>query len=79
MLARSRITSKYQVTIPKEVRQKARVRPGEVVSVEAISQGEIRLKRYRTVDDPLKVLIGTKEFRRNIPIEELEESVEAGE
>ncbi len=76
-MARSKLTEKYQVTIPKEIREKVHVSPGEVIVVEAISQDEIRLKRYPSVSDPLDVLIGKKQSRRSIPIEELEEKIES--
>ena len=76
-MPRSRVTAKYQVTIPKQVREKVGVKPGEVVSIEAISQGEIRLKRFASVADPLKVLIGGKGPRRGVPVESLEERIES--
>jgi len=76
-MPRSRVTAKYQVTIPKQVRERVGVKPGEVVSIEAISQGEIRLKRFASVADPLKVLIGGKGARRGVPVESLEEQIES--
>jgi AbrB family looped-hinge helix DNA binding protein len=76
-MARGKITEKYQVTIPKEIREKVRVSPGEVISIEAISKDEIRLKRFPRVTDPLDVLIGKKLFKRHVPIEELEERIES--
>ena len=53
------------------------VKPGEVVSIEAISQGVIRLRRFASVADPLKVLIGGKGARRGVPVESLEERIES--
>ena len=76
-MPRSRVTAKYQVTIPKQVRERVGVRPGEVVSIEAISEGEIRLKRFASVADPLKVLIGGKGARRSIRVDLLEEQIES--
>ena len=76
-MARCRLTEKYQVTIPKEVREKVRVSPGEVISIEAISEDEIRLKRFPSVADPLEVLIGKRTYKRAVPIEELEEKLES--
>jgi len=76
-MPRSRVTAKYQVTIPKQVRERVGVKPGEVVSIEAISQGEIRLKRFASVADPLKVLIGGKGARRSIRVDLLEEQIES--
>ena len=78
-MPRSKVTAKYQVTIPKEVREKIDVRPGEMVSMEVISQDEIVLRRYPKVTDPLKMLIGDRVSprRRVVPIEELEERIES--
>jgi AbrB family looped-hinge helix DNA binding protein len=75
-MPRSKVTAKFQVTIPREVREKVGVRPGEVVSVEVVSQQEIMLRRYPNVTDPLKILIGGEVSRRVVPIEELEERIE---
>jgi AbrB family looped-hinge helix DNA binding protein len=76
-MPRSKVTAKYQVTIPKEVREKVDVRPGEMISMEVVSQHEIVLRRYPKVTDPLKTLIGgrTSPRRRAVPIEELEERI----
>jgi AbrB family looped-hinge helix DNA binding protein len=71
------VTTKYQVTIPKTVREKAGVRPGETVSVEALSEDEILLKRSPRVSDPLSVLIGRKVYPRRVPVEELETKIES--
>jgi AbrB family looped-hinge helix DNA binding protein len=76
-LSRSKITAKYQVTIPKEVREEVGVKPGEVVLVESVSKDEIRLKRFPSVADPLAVLIGRRVYRREVPVEELEEKIES--
>lgn len=77
MMPRSKVTAKYQVTIPKEVRERTGVEPGETVSVEAISKAEIRLRRFPGVRDPLKVLVGLGAPRRRVPIAELEERAES--
>jgi AbrB family looped-hinge helix DNA binding protein len=77
MLPKSKVTAKYQVTIPREVRDETGVEAGEVVSVEAISKAEIRLRRFPGISDPLSVLIGSGTRRRRIPIEELEEKAES--
>jgi AbrB family looped-hinge helix DNA binding protein len=76
-MARSRVTAKFQVTIPREVREKVEVKPGEVVSVEALSGDEILVRRYPRSGDPLETLIGTKPASRRVPIEELEEQMES--
>lgn len=76
-LAKSRVTDKFQVTIPKEVREAVGLKPGEVVVVEKVSEEEIVLRRFKRVKDPLKVLVGKKPFPRHVPLEELEEKMEA--
>jgi AbrB family looped-hinge helix DNA binding protein len=76
-MPRSRVTAKFQVTIPREVREKVEVMPGEVVSVEALSGDEILVRRYPRTSDPLEALIGTRPASRKVPVEELEEWVES--
>ncbi len=76
-MPRSKVTAKYQVTIPRQVREKVEVKPGEVVSVEALSQDEILLKRYPRIADPLSTLIGKRKSRRTVAVEELEERMES--
>lgn len=75
-MPKSKVTSKFQVTIPKEVRKKIGVRPGEVVSVESVGEEKIILRRFRRVKDPLKVLVGETPSARHVPVEELEEEAE---
>jgi len=75
-MAKTKVTSKFQVTIPREVREKVGIRPGEVVSVESVSTEEIVVRRFRKLKDPLKVLIGKTVSTRHIPVEEIEEWAE---
>lgn len=75
-MARSKVTSKYQVTIPRDVREKVGVRSGEVLTVEAVSENEILLRRHSRSKDPLATLIGRKSLG-TVPIEELEEKIES--
>ena len=75
-MPKTKITSKFQITIPKEVRDKVNVKPGEIVSVESLNEEEIIIRRFRRVKEPLKVLIGKKVSDRHVPIEELEEKIE---
>jgi len=77
VMARSRVTSKFQLTIPKEIREKIGLRPGEIVIIESIDENNILIRRLRRVKDPLRFLIGEKPYPRHIPIEELEEKAEA--
>jgi len=76
-MARTKVTAKYQVTIPKAVREKVEVRPGEVVSVEALSGSEILLKVFPRKANPLSVLIGKRRRLPEIPVEELEKRAES--
>jgi len=76
-MSKTKVTSKFQVTIPREVREKVGIRPGEIVIVESVSDEEILVKRFRRVKDPLKVLVGKTPSVRHVPVEELEEKAEA--
>jgi len=76
-MPKTKVTSKFQITIPKEIREKVKVKPGEVVTVESLSEEEIIIRRFPRVKEPLKVLIGRKVSGRHIPVEELEEKAEA--
>jgi AbrB family looped-hinge helix DNA binding protein len=77
-MARARVTARFQITIPREVREKVEVKPGEMVFVDALSSDEIRVSRYPRASDPLETLIGTKPApRRRIPVEELNELMES--
>jgi len=70
----SRVTDKFQVTIPKDVRESVGLRPGEQVTVEGVPGGAIIVKRFETVKDPLTVLIGKRPlFRKPLSSEKLEE------
>ena len=73
----SKVTDKYQVTIPKDVREELGLRPGEEVIVETGAKGHIVVKRFRSIKDPMSVLAGKKTHPRHIPIEELEEKMES--
>lgn len=76
-MATSRVTEKFQVTIPKEIRERVGLKAGEEVLVEALSDSEIVIRRFPRVADPLKVLIGQKPvFDRHIEVEEFEERAE---
>lgn len=77
-MPKTKVTSKFQITIPKEVREKVGVRPGEVVSVESVSDEEIIIRRFRRLKNPLKTLVGETPSVRHVPVEELEEEAETG-
>jgi AbrB family looped-hinge helix DNA binding protein len=46
----SKLSSKGQVTIPKEVREKAGLHPGDVVLYEVNDKGNVTLRRFRPLD-----------------------------
>ena len=74
-MGRVRITGKYQITIPKDVRDLINIVPGEIVEVEALDEHTIIVRRIG-VRDPLSHLIGKRRFDRHISIDEVEEAVE---
>jgi len=76
-MGETRVTEKFQITIPKDVREAIGLKPGEILIVEPTAEGELRIKRLR-VKEPLHILIGEKKFGRHVPVEELEEKVESG-
>jgi AbrB family looped-hinge helix DNA binding protein len=45
----SRITSKSQTTIPREVREKLSLRPGDVIEYE-IEEGTVRIRKQAPLD-----------------------------
>ena len=76
LMGRVKVTEKYQITIPKDVRDRIKLNPGEIVEVSALDENTIIIKRFR-VKEPLRLLIGDKPlFSRHIPIEEVEEAAE---
>ncbi len=72
------MSDKFQVTIPKDVREKLGLRVGEEVIVETGTGGRIVMKRFSTLRNPMNVLVGKKPYPRHVPIEELEENLETG-
>ncbi len=75
-MGKIRISRKYQITIPKDVRDKIKLKAGEIVEVEAVDNSTIIVKR-KTVRDPLNYLIGKKPaFKKSIPMEEVESAAE---
>lgn len=75
-MPKTKVTSKFQVTIPKEVREKVGVRPGEIVSVESAGEDKIVVRRFRRVKEPLKILVGKTPSVRHVPVEDVEEEAE---
>jgi len=76
LMGRVKVTEKYQLTVPKDVRDKIGLNPGEIVEVNALDENTIIVKRLR-IKDPLKLLIGDKPLLdKPLSIEEVEEAVE---
>ena len=76
-MGRVRITSKYQVTIPKDVRAVTKIAPGEIVEVEALDENTIIVRRIG-IQNPLHHLIGKQKFDRHVSVEGVEEAAEEG-
>ena len=76
-MGKVKVTEKYQVTIPKDVREKVDITPGEIVEVVPVDDSTIMIKRMR-VKDPLKLLISEKMMERHIGVEDVEEAAEEG-
>jgi len=69
-----KVTDKFQVTIPKEVREKINLRPNEEFEVIALNDNEILLRRkVKKVKNPLEVLIGKEEIKEEISPEKVDE------
>jgi AbrB family looped-hinge helix DNA binding protein len=75
-MSRTKVTSKFQLTIPKEIREQIDLKAGEVVEVQILGDEGIAIKRFRKVRNPLQVLIGETPSRRHVSIEEFEENAE---
>ncbi|BFI75891.1 AbrB/MazE/SpoVT family DNA-binding domain-containing protein [Sulfurisphaera ohwakuensis] len=65
-----KLTRKFQITIPKEVREKINLKPNEEFEVIVLNDSEILLRRK--AKNPLEVLIGKGE-REEIPPEKVDE------
>lgn len=75
-MGKVRVSRKYQITIPKDVRDKIKIKAGEIVEVEAVDSSTIVIKR-KILSDPLKHLIRKKPaFKKPIPVEEVESAAE---
>jgi looped-hinge helix DNA binding domain, AbrB family len=71
-----KVTEKFQVTIPEEVRKRVGLKPGEEVEVQAINDNEILIKRKsRKLKIPLSILIGDQ-TDLEIPPEKVDEFAE---
>lgn len=52
----AKVSSKNQVTIPRDVRERLRIRPGDIVRFKENDQGQIVLSVVREVERPSDVL-----------------------
>ena len=76
-MAKSKVTDKFQVTVPKKVREEIGLEPGEEVTVEASEKGDILIRRQQKIKDPLIFLLGqSPRFKDAISIEDLENKME---
>jgi AbrB family looped-hinge helix DNA binding protein len=60
-MAIGKVMARGQVTLPREVREKAHIRPGDVLSIEAVRPGELRVIVLPN--------LGPRELRERFPIE----------
>jgi len=74
---KTKITSKFQLTIPKEIRKQIGLKAGEIIEIQVLNEEEILIKRFKKVKNPLKVLVGKTPSKRRISIEEFEEKAES--
>jgi AbrB family looped-hinge helix DNA binding protein len=56
----AKVTSKGQTTIPQEIRALLNVKPGDLLSWEALESGEVRVRRVEPMDlEYLRAVEGT--------------------
>jgi len=74
----SRVTAKFQITLPSDVRQRVRFRPGEVVDVDVEDEETVRVHRSRKVRRPLDHLVGRRSWRaKPVRPDEVDEMAES--
>jgi len=73
----SRVTAKYQITLPSDVRRRVRFRPGEVVEVVVEDEQTVRVHRPRKVRRPLDALVGRRPWlKKAVTPDEFDELAE---
>jgi AbrB family looped-hinge helix DNA binding protein len=73
-MALSKVTSKFQVTLPADVRAKVTIRAGETVEVEAQDEQTVVIRRRKKMKDPMKFFSPKRPLlKRHIPPDELDE------
>lgn len=70
----AKITSKGQVTLPKQVREQLRLKPGDRVDFVVGEDGQVRLKAGRLHVSELKGLLHEPD-RPAVSLEEMEEAI----
>ena len=68
----SKIKSRGQITVPKEVRQKAGIEPGDVLTFEVTGPGEIRLRSLPR----LRLAEALERYRIETPVDDLADRAE---
>jgi antitoxin PrlF len=76
-MPRSTVTSKGQITIPKEIRDQMGLKPGDRVEFVKDRTGRISLRAINTDFRSLKGIIKSP-FNRPITIEEMDEAIARG-
>ena len=76
-MPRATVTSKGQITIPKEIRDQMRLKPGDRVDFIKDRTGRILLKPINTDFRSLKGIIKSP-FNRPITLEEMDEAIARG-
>lgn len=76
-MGHTRVTDKYQITLPADVRARVPVVPGETLRVEARDAETIVVIRRRRFRRPLDVLVARKPLvRHHVPPDELDRLME---
>lgn len=77
-MGKSRVTAKYQITLPADVRARAPVRPGVVVEIEARDDRSVIVRRVRKVANTRSITgsVGSRGSRNVTPsrVDEMAES-----
>lgn len=74
MQARARINSQGRVVIPAECRAAAGIKPGDDVLIEAVGEGELRLRtRRQAIRRAQQIVAGRVPKNRNLAAELIEE------
>jgi AbrB family looped-hinge helix DNA binding protein len=69
-----KVTAKFQITIPKEIREKIDLKPGEEIEIVVLNDNEIILRRkFKRIRNPLELLIEKKKWKEEISPEKLDE------